>query len=290
MGPGRKHADEAPFRLAQVYHKLCLKCTQCGKRLDPGSLVQHDELVCEMQMVKKESRRVQLKCCQPYCSRCHTQLFGTRGELRHGSHLCRIRRRLVASSRICTYRHLSDLRHANVLPSSSPIRTPTRPTPSQPATPLSPPSARRPPPATEFYTPPSVPSLNAVPGPTPASPADPSTPITRPNFRDARPISVPFAGGAAALDERGLLRRGESPRTKVGERVVGDEMCNGCGKRVYAAEQVFAIGQKWHKACLRCSSCKSTLDPSKVSDKDGQVFCKNCYAKHHGPGGILGKR
>jgi hypothetical protein len=26
--------------------------------------------------------------------------------------------------------------------------------------------------------------------------------------------------------------------------VVGDEMCNGCGKRVYAAEQVFAIGQK----------------------------------------------
>ncbi|RSH90082.1 hypothetical protein EHS25_001415 [Saitozyma podzolica] len=219
MGPGRK-----------VYHKLCLKCTQCGKRLDPGSLVQHDEL--------------------PYCSRCHTQLFGTR-----------------------------DLRHANVLPSSSPIQTPTRPTPSQPATPLSPPSARRPPPATEFYTPPSVPSLDAVPGPTPASPADPSTPITRPNFRDARPISVPFAGGAAALDERGLLRRGESPRTKVGERVVGDEMCNGCGKRVYAAEQVFAIGQKWHKACLRCSSCKSTLDPSKVSDKDGQVFCKNCYAK-----------
>jgi hypothetical protein len=245
-----------------------------------------------------DSRRsgVQLRCYQPYCSRCHTQLFGTRGELgvvrspcrpRDGSQLPSVWHLVPTSSTIptssttpstfmlpsfssperaasaapqrsvllgieppfcCsirTHHHLSDLRHANVLPSSSPIRTPTRPTPSQPATPLSPPSARRPPPsATEFYTPPSVPSLDAVPGPTPASPADPSTPITRPNFRDARPISVPFAGGAAALDERGLLRRGESPRTKVGERVVGDEMCNGCGKRVYAAEQVFAIGQK----------------------------------------------
>jgi hypothetical protein len=31
---------------SQVYHKLCLKCNQCGKRLDPGGLVQHDELVC----------------------------------------------------------------------------------------------------------------------------------------------------------------------------------------------------------------------------------------------------
>jgi hypothetical protein len=31
--------------LSQVYHKLCLKCLQCGKRVDPGSLVEHDSEV-----------------------------------------------------------------------------------------------------------------------------------------------------------------------------------------------------------------------------------------------------
>lgn len=78
----------------------------------------------------------------------------------------------------------------------------------------------------------------------PQSQADPSTPITRPDFRSSRPISVPYAGGAKALDERGLLRRAESPRSKVGEKIVGEDVCEGCAKRVYAAEQVNAIGAK----------------------------------------------
>ncbi len=29
----------------QVYHKLCLKCQSCQKRLDQGSVVEHDLLV-----------------------------------------------------------------------------------------------------------------------------------------------------------------------------------------------------------------------------------------------------
>ncbi|WWD08153.1 hypothetical protein V865_006264 [Kwoniella europaea PYCC6329] len=239
------HAEQVLGPHRKIYHKICLKCAQCGKRLDPGNLVEHDT--------------------QPYCSRCHTQLFGTR-----------------------------DLRHANVLPNITPTSSPARPqvplTPSTPTYRL-PSSAQSPrtnlPTPKDFYTPPR----NLTPPPAePATPTDPSVPITRPNFRDARPISVPFAGGSKALDDRGLLRRGDSPRSKVGTRVEGDDACKGCGKRVYAAEQVYSIGSKWHKACLRCTSCKSTLDPSKVSDKDGLPYCKNCYAKEHGPGGILGKR
>lgn len=35
----------ARHSLHQIYHKLCLKCNSCGKRLDPGGLVQHDEQV-----------------------------------------------------------------------------------------------------------------------------------------------------------------------------------------------------------------------------------------------------
>lgn len=36
---------------------------------------------------------------------------------------------------------------------------------------------------------------------------------------------------------------------------------------------------RWHRGCLRCTSCKTTLDASKVSDRDGAPYCKNCYAK-----------
>jgi hypothetical protein len=36
-----------------------------------------------------------------------------------------------------------------------------------------------------------------------------------------------------------MLTRGASPRSKVGEKFGGgDDACQGCGKRVYAAEQV----------------------------------------------------
>lgn len=84
----------------------------------------------------------------------------------------------------------------------------------------------------------------SIPNDTPVSTPDANTPITRPDFRSSRPISVPFAGGTKALDERGLLRRAESPRSKVGEKIMGEEACEGCRKRVYAAEQVNAIGAK----------------------------------------------
>ncbi|WVQ83874.1 hypothetical protein IAT38_006018 [Cryptococcus sp. DSM 104549] len=237
------HAEQVMGPARKIYHKLCLKCLQCGKRLDSGSLVEHDS--------------------QPYCSRCHIVLYGTR-----------------------------DLRHANVLPSVPPSPSPSKPKPTPPTTPsyhrpasIQPsPSPRPLPKPTDFYVPPAP---RSPPPPEPATPTDPSTPITRPNFREARPISVPYAGGVKALDERGLLRKGESPRSKVGERVLGDDMCMGCEKRVYAAEQVFSIGHKWHKGCLRCAKCRSTIDPARVSDRDGQPYCKNCYQKEFGPSGTL---
>ena len=133
------------------------------------------------------------------------------------------------------------------MPSSSastPTRTPVRPPqPPSNATPLSP--RPRPPPTTDFYTPPSRTSdLPSVATPTPLSVRREShgmedVEFTRPNFRAERPISIPYAGGAKALDDRGMLTRGASPRSKVGEKFGGgDDQCQGCGKRVYAAEQV----------------------------------------------------
>lgn len=42
----------------QIYHKLCLKCDNCGKRLDQGSLVQHDNQVRTHPMLADASRTV----------------------------------------------------------------------------------------------------------------------------------------------------------------------------------------------------------------------------------------
>jgi hypothetical protein len=47
MGPGRK-----------LYHKPCLACTICNKRLDSLTLLEHDQ--------------------KPYCKSCHVKNFGTR--------------------------------------------------------------------------------------------------------------------------------------------------------------------------------------------------------------------
>ncbi|WVN88830.1 uncharacterized protein L203_104044 [Cryptococcus depauperatus CBS 7841] len=237
------HAEQVMGPARKIYHKPCLKCLNCGKRLDSGSLVEHDQ--------------------QPYCPRCHILLYGTR-----------------------------DLRHANVHPSI--LSSPPKPTPPpevnlpiyhRPALlSRSANASRTLPPPTEFYVPPRNVS---PPPPEPATPTNPNTPVTRPNFREQRPISVPFAGDTGALDDRGLIKKGDGPRSKVGERVVGNDLCGSCEKRVYAAEQVFSIGLKWHRWCLKCNRCKTSLDPSKVSDREGMPYCKNCYAKEFGPAGTL---
>ena len=55
--------------------------------------------------------------------------------------------------------------------------------------------------------------------------------------------------------------------------------CPTCGKSVYFAEQVKAVGKTWHKWCLRCHGCEKTLDTGRLVDKDGDPFCQKCYGK-----------
>ncbi|KAF9238377.1 hypothetical protein BU15DRAFT_47827 [Melanogaster broomeanus] len=70
-------------------------------------------------------------------------------------------------------------------------------------------------------------------------------------------------------------------------------VCPRCGKNVYFAEQMKAVGKTWHKGCLRCTSCNVLLDSKRLNDKDGDPFCGRCYSKLHGPQGsgyaLLGK-
>ncbi|KAI1790610.1 LIM-domain-containing protein [Ganoderma leucocontextum] len=73
----------------------------------------------------------------------------------------------------------------------------------------------------------------------------------------------------------------------------GTPKCPRCGKSVYFAEQVKAVGKTWHKACLRCMECGKTLDSGQLVDKDNDPFCRRCYGKNFGPQGsgyaLLGK-
>jgi len=70
-------------------------------------------------------------------------------------------------------------------------------------------------------------------------------------------------------------------------------LCGKCGKTVYFAEQVRAIGKTYHKGCLRCSECNTHLDSTRLTERDGNPYCHRCYSKLYGPQGsgyaLLGK-
>eukprot|EP00123_Amoebidium_parasiticum_P011960 comp21025_c0_seq1/m.28235 comp21025_c0_seq1/g.28235 ORF comp21025_c0_seq1/g.28235 comp21025_c0_seq1/m.28235 type:complete len:207 (-) comp21025_c0_seq1:592-1212(-) len=65
----------------------------------------------------------------------------------------------------------------------------------------------------------------------------------------------------------------------------GNSKCQRCAKTVYMAEEVSAVGQKWHKLCFKCASCNKTLDSTTLADKDGEIYCKSCYGRNFGPKG-----
>ncbi|CAE6539432.1 unnamed protein product [Rhizoctonia solani] len=62
--------------------------------------------------------------------------------------------------------------------------------------------------------------------------------------------------------------------------------CPRCAKAVYLAEQVAGPGgRKFHKLCLRCIECNSSLNAGRFTEKDGEPMCRNCYSKTYGPQG-----
>lgn len=62
--------------------------------------------------------------------------------------------------------------------------------------------------------------------------------------------------------------------------------CPKCNKSVYAAEEVQAAGKKFHKFCFKCGLCKKLLEPLTMSEHEGDLFCKQCYARKYGPKGV----
>jgi len=61
--------------------------------------------------------------------------------------------------------------------------------------------------------------------------------------------------------------------------------CAKCLKSVYAAEEVRAANKTFHKLCFKCTSCNKLLETNILTEHQGDLFCRSCYAKHYGPKG-----
>ncbi|XP_060608292.1 cysteine and glycine-rich protein 1-like isoform X3 [Ruditapes philippinarum] len=114
------------------------------------------------------------------------------------------------------------------------------------------------------------------------------------------PKGYGFAGGASGLS-MDTGKYGEITRENVSSfsqaqaapllengtgKFGGGELCATCGKTVYFAERVFGGNSTYHKQCFKCAECNKSLDSHTVTQRDNDVFCKNCYSKHFGPKGF----
>lgn len=326
MGPGRK-----------LYHKPCLACTTCNKRLDSLTLLEHDQ--------------------EPYCKTCHVRNFGTR-DLRHanlphrndmatpsplpaspvrnsfpaptfmrGESVDLSQRQGVQST---VRAHNTDVGcYANGATSPLPIlkansvlparynRSPINPivelgseTTTQPVNTIlhckevgeeTLTESTSPPALTFAGTATSTVRIGDMPRTVPLSPTKSAS-----NGTDV--TSTP------KLSSVTLARSSSSPMTPLQSTSTGTRYgvafgnsgtpvkvfsagttptCPRCGKSVYFAEQMKAIGKTWHKGCLRCKECNTLLDSTRLTEKDGDPLCHRCYSKLHGPAGsgyaLLGK-
>ncbi|KAF9649680.1 LIM-domain-containing protein [Thelephora ganbajun] len=278
MGPGRK-----------LYHKQCLTCMICKKRLDALSLVEHDE--------------------EAYSKNCHIKNFGTK-DLRHAN--LPNRDQVMGLSPPTSPRR--DTRGLDSPPSS-----PSLPTPASIESTIAGRSFTMLPPKPLLVTKLRVTGeaqprtsggrigTNNLPGRLPLSPTKRGEDGETAHKEDEGSGDVdtpqrPQVGGttdAVTLGRKNVVAPlvHTSTGTRYGRGLTGvgggtnrqwgggTPVCPKCGELVYFAEQTKAIGQTFHKGCLRCSECDTRLNPGRLSERDARPYCHRCYAKLYGPQG-----
>ncbi|KAJ1841850.1 hypothetical protein LPJ70_004063, partial [Coemansia sp. RSA 2708] len=105
-----------------------------------------------------------------------------------------------------------------------------------------------------------------------------------------RAIPAPHFGGTVSRAESSQSRlsfgRQYTPAVSVGLSGPPPDMCPRCNGRIYAAEQGMAAGRKYHKRCIRCRACDAPINSLQLTERDNDIYCKQCYAKHFGPQGF----
>ncbi len=89
---------------------------------------------------------------------------------------------------------------------------------------------------------------------------------------------------AAKKDES--LEAPKKEHMKNKKSLGGGDKCHRCGKTVYDAEKVIAPGGAYHKQCVKCTTCNTSVSANNMCDKDNEIYCQACYAKNFGPKGF----
>lgn len=112
------------------------------------------------------------------------------------------------------------------------------------------------------------------------------------------PASQLPASSSSSDDVVGSRRKSGIDRIGLSSSIVdasgGTPLCARCLRPVYFAEQKAAAGRKWHRACLRCDGCNTTLESGKLEEGPAEknpaapqgganIWCRICYAKYFGP-------
>ncbi|GJN93732.1 hypothetical protein Rhopal_006789-T1 [Rhodotorula paludigena] len=316
------HGDLTSLRACAQYHKLCLKCVQCNRLLEPRLLVDHDG--------------------QAYCNACHAKSYGTKGYGAGGALVGEYAPRPPSPTKSST--------PASPAPPPRPVSAaaPPPPAPALPNRPVFSPAPPSPSAAPVAAAPPASPAQapaapapaaralppRPVPPPKPSSvqstlsPASPSAvpPAPRPlsptpersSSSDDTPSGKPAPPPFDEDDQRGPLSSlslssaptlplnlvsGPSIARKppVGSRPPAAaspapsytslaSLCPRCSKQVYHAERVQALSRAWHRACLRCTACGTGMGaaPGRVEERDGEPYCQRCYRERWGITGGMG--
>lgn len=160
---------------------------------------------------------------------------------------------------------------------------------------------------------------NSTTSPTPATKVNTQSPLSAigslPPPRRPDPKTLTGASGTAKIapprtiitkppatsgsdESLGARRKSGIDRIGLSSSIVdasgGTPLCARCARPVYFAEQKAAAGRKWHRGCLRCDGCNTTLESGKLEEGPAErnsaapqgganVWCRICYAKYFGP-------
>lgn len=67
---------------------------------------------------------------------------------------------------------------------------------------------------------------------------------------------------------------------------VSAPLCVACNKTVYPAEEANGAGQKYHKLCLKCTACNTSLTSGNLNEREKKIYCGGCYRRLFGPRGL----